>query len=234
MGTPVTIKAAPLKAAAQYVGGLLVALFFVVLLSFTFSFLGTIFCATLAGMMLGALRTHKWQSIPVSLLFPLVIFALLRGLKTELGERQILLVALACFSIFWLTYAVAAALFFFERKAPSSTVPPFPIQPVGGTQPGSRAEKAPVGRAESSNQNGQLSLEMLAGTWSLEPGTAAQLQNRRISIQKERLTLSVVDSSGQTRVLASARVKLCAADSGSTLLVCEPGAEAGSDTPVRI
>ena len=86
------IRAVPLKTAAQYAGGLAIATFFVVLLSFVFSFLGTLFCAALAGLMLGALRTHKWQSILISLLFPLVIFTLLKGMKTELQERQILLV----------------------------------------------------------------------------------------------------------------------------------------------
>jgi hypothetical protein len=112
----------PLKGALQHLGGFAVAAFFVFLLSFTFSFLGTIFCAAVGGMMLGAVRGYRWQSIPVSLLFPGVILVLLKGMRTELGDRQVLLVALACFGIFWLTYGVAAALFVVEGrgKAPSA------------------------------------------------------------------------------------------------------------------
>ena len=39
------MRAVPLKAAAQYVRGLVVAASFVLLLSFTFCYLGTLFCA---------------------------------------------------------------------------------------------------------------------------------------------------------------------------------------------
>ena len=234
MGAPLAIKASPIKAAAQYAAGLVVAAFFVGLLSFTFSFLGTIFCATLAGMMLGALRTHKWQSIPVSLLFPLVIFILFKGMKTELSGRQVLLVAIACFSIFWVTYAVAAALFFFERKGQPAAGVPSQVQSATVAGSGSLAESSSARGAEGPKSNGHLSLDMLEGAWSLEGTTAAGSQNRRISINKGELTLSVCDSSSQARVLARARVQVCAAGSSPILLVCEPGAEAGSDTIVSI
>jgi len=231
-----TTRAVPFKAITQYVGGLVIAASFVVLLRLTFSFLGTIFCAALAGMMLGALRTHKWQSIPASLLSPLVIFTVLKGMKTELSERQILLVSLACFSVFWLTYGVAAALFFFERKGQASSDSPAQIRPV----PAARTEgefvtdRASAGGAEVPNHNDWLSLEMLQGTWSPEAGAPAQSQNWRLSIQKEKLILSVADSSGQVRILASAQMKLCPADSLPTLLVTEPDAKYSSDTIVSI
>ena len=236
MGAHRNTKAVSLKAAAQYVGGLVIAALFVVLLSFTFSFLGTIFCAALAGMMLGALRTHKWQSIPVSLLFPLVIFTLLKGMKTELVERQILLVALACFSVFWLTYGLAATLFFFERKGQPSAGCPSQSRSVSAARPGGgpAPERASAGGAEVPKRNGRLSLEMLQGDWSPEAGNPAQFQNRRISIQQEKLTLSVADSSGKVRILGSAQLKLRTADSLPTLPVSEPDAEARSDTIVSI
>jgi hypothetical protein len=216
------MRTVPLKAAAQYAGGLAIGTFFVVLLSFIFSFLGTIFCAALAGMMLGTLHTHKWQSIPVSLLFPLVIFTLLKGMKTELEERQILLVSLACFSVFWLTYGMAATLSFFERKR----------QPAAGRP--SQIRPASAGGAEAPKRNGCLSLEMLQGDWSPEASYPAPFQIRRIRIQKEKLTLSVAEPGGKVRILGSAQLKLCPAHSLPTLLVSEPEAEAGSDTIVSI
>ena len=230
------MRTVPLKAAAQYAGGLAIATFFVVLLSLIFSFLGTIFCAALAGMMLGTLRTHKWQSIPVSLLFPLVIFTLLKGMKTELEERQILLVSLACFSVFWLTYGVAAVLFFFERKGPPRAGSPSQVRSASGARPEGEAvtERASASGAKAPKDNGWLSLEMLQGDWSPEASAPAQLQKRRMSIQKGQLTLSVADASGQVRILGSAQVKLCTADSPPTLLVSEPDARAGSDTIASI
>ena len=228
------MRTVPLKAAAQYAGGLAIATFFVVLLSFTFSFLGTIFCAALAGMMLGTLRTHKWQSIPVSLLFPLVIFTLLKGMKTELEERQILLVSLACFSVFWLTYGVAATLFLFERKGQPAAGRPAQIRSASAARPeGEPApERASAGRAEVPKHNGWLSLEMLQGDWSPEASNPAPFPIRRISIQKEKLTVSVAEPGGKVRILGSAQLKLCPAHSLPTLLVSEPEAEAGSATSV--
>jgi hypothetical protein len=226
----------PLKAAARYVGGLVTAAFFVVLLSFTFSFLGTIFCAALGGMMLGALRTHKWQALPVSLLFPLVIFILLKGMKTELAGRQVLLVSFACFSVFWLTYGVAATLFLFERKGQPQAGCPTPNRSVPAARPEAEraARTAATPGAGKPKQNGRLSLEMLQGTWSREASAHAQFPNRRMSIQKERLTLFIVDSSGQDRFLAQAQVEFCPVGAPQTLRLSEPAAEAGSDTLVSI
>ena len=200
----------PLKAAAQYVGGLLIATLFVVLLSFTFSFLGTIFCAALAGMMLGALRTHKWHCLPLSLLFPLVIVLVLRGMKSELSERQILAVALACFFVFWFTYVVAAALFFYERKgppAPSHTIPAGSVSPA--PPPGeSPANTSPAPRVAVGEPSGCLSLEMLQGNWSREAAAHPEWPRKRLTIQNDKLILSSVDAGGEIRILASTQLKL--------------------------
>ena len=55
-----------------------------------------------------------------------------------------------------------------------------------------------------------------------------------MSIQNEKMTLSIADSCGQVKILASAQVKLCIVDSLPTLLVSEPDAEASSDRIVSI
>jgi hypothetical protein len=236
MGAHRIIRAVPLKATAQYVGGLVITAFFVVLLSFTFSFLGTIFCAALAGMMLGALGTHRWRAIPVSFLFPLTIFMLLKGMRTALGERQVLLVSLACFSIFWLTYALAAALFVFERKRQPSADGLAPVRPVPapGTEAQRAAQTAATGGAAAPKHNGWLSLEMLQGNWSGEEGAHPRFQNRRIRIQRDGLTLFGVDASGQATVLAQAEVKLCTLSSPQTFQLRKPAIETAADTLVSI
>ncbi len=230
------MRAWPLKVAAQYVGGALIAAFFVALLSFTFSFLGTIFCAALAGMMLGAVRTHKWQAVPVSLFFPLVVFLFLRGMKTELDGRQILVVALACLGVFWLTYAVAAALFYAERKGQSAAGRQ--SQVIRGTAGGPQAAaltSTGVARAASlPGRNGFLSLEMLQGNWSAEPGAQTEFRNRQLCIEKEKLVLSVADAAGDLKILARARVTLCTSDAQSSLLLSKPAVENSADTLVSI
>jgi hypothetical protein len=228
------MRAVPLKAAAQYVGGLVIAAFFVLLLSFTFSFLGTLFCAALGGMMLGALRTHKWQAVPVSLLFPLVIFALLKGMKTELAGRQVLLVALACFGTFWLIYGLAATLFFFERKGVTATAHTNVGRPAPGALP--ERELAPhpsaIDHVSVPKRNGWLNLEMLQGNWTGEANGDPQFQSRRISFQEDWLTLFGVDSTGQSKLLAKAEVSLCSSPRRSQLW--EPAPEPASDTLVSI
>jgi hypothetical protein len=234
MGAHQIMRAVPLKATAQYVGGLAITAFFVLLLSFTFSFLGTLFCAALAGMMLGALRTHKWHAIPVSLLFPLVIFFLLKGIRTELEGRQVALVSLACFAIFWLIYALAATLFRFERKGPGSAGCPDAIRPVPASLPAAEraAHPATLGPVVAPKRNGCLSLEMLQGNWAGEANGDPQFRSRRISIQRDWLTLFGVDAGGQAKVLAQAEVSLCS--SPQRFQLWKPAAESESDTLVSI
>ena len=60
----------------------------VVLLSFLFTFLGTITCAVLIGMMMGAFKGAKWFSVSVSLVFPGVIFGMARGAKVVASSSQ--------------------------------------------------------------------------------------------------------------------------------------------------
>jgi hypothetical protein len=211
------------KAGAGYLGGVLLATFFVVLLSYIFSFLGTIFCAALAGMMLGALPTQKWHSIPISIIFPLVIFGLLRGMKTELAGTQVLVIATICFSAFWLAYVVARALFFYEQTKPAqsdSQAQPglgFTAVPVSETS----IPRAVPGAAEACGTNGAFSLEMLQGNWLQDIHAQARVETRRLSLENENLTLSVVDSTDRIKVLARATVKLCTVDSAPTLLISE-------------
>jgi len=143
-----------------------IAAFFVALLSFIFSFLGNIFCAALAGMMLGALRTHKWQSIPVSLLFPFVLLVLLRGMKAELDARQIVVLSLASFSAFWLTYGAAAMLFFAERKGHPSAGGRSRGRSAPAARPDGKCltESAAAGVAAAPQPNGWLSSICCRGT----------------------------------------------------------------------
>ena len=222
-----------IKVVSQYFLGLIVITFFVVLLTFIFSFLGAIFCSALAGMMLGAFKNLRWQSIPISFLFPLVSTALLRGMRAELADRQIFIVALVCFAVFWLTYLVAASLFLYERKGQDR---------ARGEDVGSPAIRSAATGAGAANGEGlvtlaprrELTLRVLQGQWSCETDGDEVYHEKMLDIQAERLTLRAADSKGQICVLASARVRLVTLGSLPTLVLCE-GAEAyASDTLVSI
>ncbi len=188
----------PLMTAAKCFGGWSLAVFFVTLLSFIFSFLGTIFCAVLAGMMLGATRQARVLALPTSVIFPGVIFALLRGTKADLTSGQEVGLAVACFGAFWLTFGVAAALASSERKGAESRVSGTVIASVkASTQPAGT-----VPRAAGS------SLADLQGRWLEEVPSTVPAARKVLEIKRGQLELSLVGGDGQPRLLAKGEVRL--------------------------
>jgi len=154
-----------------------VLIFFVVLLTLVFSFMGTLICATLAGMMMGAVKVGRRLVVAVSLLLPAIVFVVLHLTKAELQERQIGLVSLLCFGGFWFMYAGAGFLIAAEQRQslPSS----------------SSAETAAVlPRALR-----ELSLDELNGTWLSHAGPNEG--SRVLEIKNGKLVLSVLKSGGE-------------------------------------
>ncbi len=139
----------PIKLAVQYILGACAIAFFVTLLSFIFSFLGTIFCAALAGMMFGSIRSLRWQSAALSCLFPVVIVTLLRSTNAALPASQIAFLGAACFATFWAAYGAGVLLTRSERKTGS----------VASASSGAPAQQAMSNAAESRARaiSGQLS-----------------------------------------------------------------------------
>src|SRR5215472_1145713 len=111
------MNALPLKKTLQRIAGGIIITFFVVLLTLIFSFLGTIICAALAGMMLGAAKLPRWQVAAASLLFPSVIFGVLRTTGADLPLQKILMLSGMCLGTFWLIYLVVSMMISYERKA---------------------------------------------------------------------------------------------------------------------
>jgi hypothetical protein len=148
-----------LKKALRYIGGWAIIIFFVVLLTFIFSFLGTIICAALAGMMIGAARLPRFHALCYSCIFPLVIFGVLRFSKAELTAAQIGLLAALCFGIFWLIYCVMVAMLSFEHKP--------------GAAAQSTCKKAPAVQTQTvtagNGHGAMLDLSFLDGRWIAQP-----------------------------------------------------------------
>ena len=115
-----------MRNAGRYLGAWAAIVMCVVLLSCLFTFLGTITCAVLIGMMMGAFKGARWFSVAVSLVFPGVIFGMVRGARVELTQQQVILLAAVCFGIFWVTYLVSAVVFFCEQKGKKPSELPAP------------------------------------------------------------------------------------------------------------
>ena len=107
-------------------------------LSVIFNILGTITCAVLAGMMMGAFKGAKWLSALVSMVFPGVFFGLVRTARVELTQQQVILLGALCFGTFWATYLVSASCSSSNRKRNASN-PLASKQPHRATAPETQA-----------------------------------------------------------------------------------------------
>lgn len=220
---------AGLKVVLGHLFGWCFVLFLVVLLTLVFSFLGTIICAALAGLMMGSNRFSCWRACLVSLVFPGVISAVLLIYRAEVPGAQIVMLCLLCSGVFWAIYGVMYALSNPDtattRTSPAgpeaASAAACPIsEPEDATGTTSRkipaqAEKAQAGLRASVG----LTLEALQGIWFVEAGKQdPSRDSRRLEIRKDLILLSVVDAKGEekSRVEAQLHVK------GSSLHVGTP------------
>lgn len=90
--------------------------FFVVLLTAIFSFLGTLTCCVLVGMMMGSARGSRAYAIPVSLVFPAVTMALFLFPEPSVPIPKAVSLSGLGFGAFWVTYAVTFAVIALEGR----------------------------------------------------------------------------------------------------------------------
>jgi len=189
------MNAAAVRTAGRYLGVWGVIAFFVGLVSFTFTFLGAMACAVLAGMMMGAFKGPRWFPVIVSLVFPMVVFGMPQGARSSLTPQQVLLLVALSFAAFWVTYVVSAFVFFCEqkgKKAPRPRAASFPHEPLAQSR---QAAKSPLGQ--------------LQGNWVCEVAEASEPMCRKVlQIKEAHLELKAVDGSGQTTLLAEGEVRL--------------------------
>lgn len=207
------MNAAALKAAARYLGAWGAIVGCVVLLSFLFTFLGTITCAALIGMMMGAFKGARWFSAGVSLVFPAVVFGMVRGARVELTPQQVTLLAALCFGVFWATYLVSAAVLFCEQKDRGTVKARTSAAQAEATPPSGQAARS-LGALEGQSPTatvwaGESGLEQLQGNWVCETASAGgALGKKVIQIKETKLELRTVDASGRTTVLVTGAVTL--------------------------
>jgi hypothetical protein len=226
------MSAKTLRMVSGHIAGWCAIAFFVLLLTFIFSFLGTIFCAVLAGMMLGAMKPHRWYSVPISLLFPVVISLMLRAIKAELPERQIDLLSLLCLGSFWLAFLLAAALVSAEQKArtarvagpgePSPPGAPREPRPVAGRAAPDGCTAPPLEAVSPESAQG-LTLARLQGTWWWRAGSGNHEAHEKVlEINGHDLVLKEVDGAGQMHRAAEGTVRLDGPGPRQLLVVKSP------------
>jgi hypothetical protein len=207
------MNATAIRTGGRYLGAWGAIVIGVVLLSVVFTFLGTITCAVLVGMMMGAVKGARWFSVLVSLVFPAVIFGMVRGAKVELTQQQVILLAALCFGVFWVTYLMSAVLFFCEQKGQNSSKVPAPALPGKTAAP--EAQAAATVCVPAADLHGSIvaasesCLEQLQGNWVCEASSAGEpLYKKVIQIKEAKLELRTVDASGRTTLLATGDVTL--------------------------
>ena len=235
------MSASRARTALRFVAGLATVIFFVVLLTTIFSFLGAFFCAALAGMMLGSVKLPRWNIAAVSLIFPAVLFGVVRAGAAELLLKQTMLLSVLCLSTFWFTYLVVRAVVVYERKGqPSSVSPPLArVNAPSGCDVLRERDTTPeclstpsVGFAQ-----GQvlLTLQSLQGKWSCPAtGSNSHCEQKFMEIENDRLLLTVSDSNGKLRVLGEVAVTLNNPDSVRLLTAAAKSCHPTDDTLVSI
>jgi hypothetical protein len=230
------MNSTPLRVVGKALGTWLIILLFVSFLTFTFNFLGTILCAVVIGMMMGASRHAKWQIVPVSLIFPAVVFFMLRWVKTGLASDQVRTVSILCFAAFWLTFALTALLRLVEKsQSPSDAIKSHSLARGNSTLALSgpapvRGSLDPVSLAVAPAAV-PLSLALLQGRWA-EASTAPDISRRKLEIINEQIAVRGFSSDGHLDWEAQGRLKVETTEAFKRLI--SSNGAANSDSMVSI
>lgn len=190
-----------------YAVGWCIIVFFVVLLTVIFSFLGTFICAALAGMMMGGARFSRWHSLLASLVFPVVMAAVFGISRAALAETQVLLLALLSFGVFWATYAVTSPLGPKEAAAKRAASRPDATRKAPAAV--DQATSTALAESEILQAVGELRLESLQGVWFAKAPVQEPSERRKVlEIHNQKVVLSVLDANGKVCSKAEGHLEL--------------------------
>jgi hypothetical protein len=209
----------PIKTGLKYFSAWSLVALFVALLTIVFSFLGTVFCAALGGMMMGATRASLKMSLPFSMLCPGLLLAILRFQKSELANRQILILLVVCLMAFWVICAVSAALMAHEQKdSNSSGNPKADTNGQLSTAACSRESSSPIKAEPRQTEVATAAtlgfqLRELDGHWCCETsGLDGRTRKRTLEIKGGAVLLSTLDAEGHVCACTRANLKCTEAD----------------------
>lgn len=213
------------KGAARQVTLWLVLLFVVCVSTLLFTLLGVLFTAVLTGIIMGASRRWLWQAVPVSLVFPLVTFALGQVAQESLQPGQRVAMVALGFGTFWVIYIASLGLMRLERQpvpaaeAPSSEQSAAATEELSGTEGASQwtAAVSGPGDGESSHLDTQLNLHDFEGTWFCETtGPDGEFRTCLMTVAEGRFALEVRNPRG---LVAEGVLSLEQVTRGHSLLV---------------
>ncbi len=210
-------------AVGRYLGLGLLLVGAVTLITFVFSFLGTILCGAVVGMMTGASRKWRWSLLLVSLVFPGAMMASLRISKSEGVWTDSLGLPLVCFAIFWATYLLTLGLLHLEKRPEPLPARPAPAKPEGAADEHVRGPATTAPSSEAAEAPAEPGLDELQGTW-VQEATAPDGRpcQKIIEVAEGRVVLSLSDFSGRTRLLCQGKAKLERAGPFRILRVADP------------
>ena len=206
----------PVKTALKYVSAWSLVAGFAALLTIIFNFLGTLFCAALGGMMMGATKASWKLSLPFSVLCPGVLLAVMRAQRTEIPNRQIAILLIICLAAFWAIYLVAAALMAEEQKGAAATNGKASSALNGELRAAVTTPEIGVinetvarnGAAEAVVAGREALVEHFDGHWCCEECDNQQRAPKRVlDIKKGALLLSTLDAGGQICACTRARLE---------------------------
>jgi hypothetical protein len=191
-----------LTRAIKQAGLSLVVVLVVALLTLLFSFLGTITCAALIGMMLAAMKQPKGQMLLVALVFPAVSYAFSRLSGAELPLEKRLFLALLCLGVFGMSYLLTCGVLLLEKKVPERPDPEvrLPSQ-CGATEP--------CGVGQKSRENPWDEPGDLQGKWkrSWQPVNGETLV-QVLEFKGNRFSLTVFENDGSIRMVCEGRFEV--------------------------
>jgi len=191
--------------AGEQIGIGIALVFFVTLVTFVFSFLGTILAGALVGMMVGFARQWKWQFILVSLVFPAALMASMHVSKNTVSLRDSLSLSLVCFGVFWLTCLLTRGVALLERRETH----PSGERAGARLKPGHAAKISAARLAVPIQPPADSGLDELQGTWTRDTTAPDGKPCKKvIEIAHGELALSLIDRAGKVRFLAKGDLAL--------------------------
>lgn len=186
----------------------------VALLTALFSILGTITAAVVTGVIMGAARRWKWQTIPASAVFALAGLTMAQAARADLNLQQRLWMAGVSFAAFWGIYLLALGLVRLETNHSAGVeAHAFAASAVwrGGGVP---LESQAAATAHP------LSLRDFQGRWLCEaPGPDGQANKRIMEIAEHKFALRIRDASGHVCLGAEGQLKLETTIAATTLSI---------------
>jgi hypothetical protein len=216
------------KSIARQLGMLGILTIIVAGLTFLFNLFATIGVSVLAGMMAGAARRWNWQVISVSFLAPGVALALGFVMKVPFDLRHCLYLTGMCLGAFWATWLATHLLMSLEAKSDETAEPqtsacltPPAESPASLMPDAASADAQASGTAMTTGKaEAQLNLDDLQGTWLCEAKRADKPSNRKLFVvDRGKFSLSIVNGSGQPRLVAQGELMLQGEDNDKILLI---------------